>query len=126
MKHRLSKLAWKYVRGFLFHGLIEVRFLVGLFLAIWICACVDAFLVWVGISLPGVGLLAGPFVMAVALLAAGSPWLAEAWIKYRRNAERRRRLRLGLCITCEYDLTGNVSGVCPECGTKIEKPEPKP
>jgi len=24
-----------------------------------------------------------------------------------------------LCISCGYSLTGNVSGVCPECGTKI-------
>ncbi|MCG3132561.1 MAG: hypothetical protein FLDDKLPJ_03420 [Phycisphaerae bacterium] len=30
--------------------------------------------------------------------------------------ERRRR---GVCVVCEYDLTGNVSGVCPECGTAI-------
>ena len=22
----------------------------------------------------------------------------------------------GLCLGCGYDLTGNVSGVCPECG----------
>ena len=22
-----------------------------------------------------------------------------------------------LCLHCEYDLTGNVSGICPECGT---------
>ena len=27
----------------------------------------------------------------------------------------------GFCIECSYDLTGNVSGVCPECGTKIER-----
>ena len=25
------------------------------------------------------------------------------------------------CAKCEYDLTGNVSGVCPECGTPIDK-----
>ena len=30
---------------------------------------------------------------------------------------RRRRLRRGHCEHCGYDLTGNVSGVCPECGT---------
>jgi hypothetical protein len=24
------------------------------------------------------------------------------------------------CDVCEYDLTGNVSGVCPECGTRIK------
>ena len=29
---------------------------------------------------------------------------------------RRRRRRRGLCITCGYNLEGNVSGVCPECG----------
>lgn len=25
----------------------------------------------------------------------------------------------GLCYKCGYDLTGNVSGVCPECGRAI-------
>lgn len=25
------------------------------------------------------------------------------------------------CIRCKYDLTGNTSGVCPECGTRIAK-----
>ena len=29
---------------------------------------------------------------------------------------RRRRHRPGFCRRCGYDLTGNVSGVCPECG----------
>lgn len=24
------------------------------------------------------------------------------------------------CIECGYNLTGNVSGVCPECGTRME------
>ncbi|UCD74624.1 MAG: hypothetical protein JSV91_12650 [Phycisphaerales bacterium] len=26
------------------------------------------------------------------------------------------------CPMCDYDLTGNVSGVCPECGCKLDKP----
>lgn len=30
-----------------------------------------------------------------------------------------RELGANVCHQCEYDLTGNVSGVCPECGTKI-------
>jgi len=34
----------------------------------------------------------------------------------RQHAERCRRE--GVCISCGYSLTGNVSGVCPECGTK--------
>ena len=32
---------------------------------------------------------------------------------------RWRRKKKGLCWNCGYDLTGNVSGVCPECGTKV-------
>jgi hypothetical protein len=33
---------------------------------------------------------------------------------------RYRRRRKGLCIKCAYDLTGNVSGTCPECGAEVE------
>jgi hypothetical protein len=29
------------------------------------------------------------------------------------------RNKKGLCIKCGYNLTGNVSGICPECGEKI-------
>ena len=32
---------------------------------------------------------------------------------------RDRRAPPGHCQHCGYDLTGNVSGVCPECGEKI-------
>ncbi|MCG8403569.1 MAG: hypothetical protein MI923_00080 [Phycisphaerales bacterium] len=30
-----------------------------------------------------------------------------------------RRFPCHGCQVCAYDLTGNMSGVCPECGTKI-------
>jgi hypothetical protein len=33
----------------------------------------------------------------------------------------RHKRRAGHCASCSYDLTGNVSGVCPECGVKIAK-----
>jgi hypothetical protein len=29
------------------------------------------------------------------------------------------RRKMGLCAHCGYNLTGNVSGVCPECGGAI-------
>lgn len=32
---------------------------------------------------------------------------------------RFRRRRRGLCVKCGYNLTGNTTGVCPECGTKF-------
>ena len=35
----------------------------------------------------------------------------------RRESKRREQ---GLCLACGYDLTGNLSGVCPECGEDIE------
>ena len=30
-----------------------------------------------------------------------------------------RRRRRGRCLKCGYDLTGNESGVCPECGSEV-------
>jgi hypothetical protein len=32
-----------------------------------------------------------------------------------------RRISPGHCGKCGYDLTGNVSGRCPECGVAVEK-----
>jgi hypothetical protein len=32
----------------------------------------------------------------------------------------------GHCHACGYDLTGNVSGVCPECGTPVPPPASAP
>lgn len=32
------------------------------------------------------------------------------------------RRKSGLCESCGYDLTGNTSGTCPECGAKIAEP----
>lgn len=37
-------------------------------------------------------------------------------IRWRLNEKAYAKYR-GLCVRCGYDLTGNVSGVCPECGT---------
>jgi hypothetical protein len=40
---------------------------------------------------------------------------ARAW----RRVRRRRRRGPGHCARCGYNLTGNVSGVCPECGRTL-------
>ena len=34
----------------------------------------------------------------------------------RGPLRRYRRREKGCCLKCGYNLTGNVSGVCPECG----------
>jgi len=36
-------------------------------------------------------------------------------------AKRWYESRIGKCDHCGYDLTGNVTGVCPECGAGIGK-----
>jgi hypothetical protein len=45
--------------------------------------------------------------------------LLPAWWFPRRWREFRARWRAGrnVCARCAYDLRGNTSGVCPECGT---------
>jgi hypothetical protein len=48
----------------------------------------------------------------IVLLLAGVPAALLWW-------QDPRRIPLGHC-RCGYDLTGNVSGHCPECGTAVE------
>ena len=58
--------------------------------------------------------VSGP-IWAPLLLLAAYPTIAFI----RGPLRRWRRRRKGLCLRCGYNLTGNESGVCPECGTKI-------
>jgi hypothetical protein len=53
-----------------------------------------------------------PLTPVIIVLAA-----ATAFLWYRD-----RGVRLGDCSNCGYNLTGNVSGICPECGAAIEQP----
>ena len=51
-----------------------------------------------------------PFWLPMTLVAVPTLW------SFWRARERSTR---GRCRKCLYDLTGNVSGICPECGTAI-------
>lgn len=60
------------------------------------------------------GAVAWTFVLiAMGWVAYGQPGEAEEKKNYA--ADQRH------CGRCEYDLTGNVSGICPECGWVIPK-----
>ena len=61
---------------------------------------------WVGQTLVIVTPLAGLAIVVVFL-----------WRLPLSNRERPP-----VCEKCGYDLTGNTSGVCPECGTKVVSP----
>lgn len=58
-----------------------------------------------GVSLPA---------WLVILITGAYPVVAFIRGPFRRWRHRKR----GHCVTCGYDLTGNVTGVCSECGTK--------
>lgn len=45
--------------------------------------------------------------------------LSIAWIAVARSYGDKRRYN-GDCATCGYNLTGNESGRCPECGSAVE------
>jgi hypothetical protein len=56
-------------------------------------------------------LFAPAWLVFVTSVFLPSRW---AWIRWQfRNRECR-------CPTCSYNLTGNTSGVCPECGTPVK------
>jgi len=63
-------------------------------------------LAWPSDLPPGTG--SGTIPMWMILAATGIP----AYLLWRSD----RRRPLGQCAKCGYDLTGNASGVCPECG----------
>ncbi len=56
-----------------------------------------------------------PFWVPMAALAI------PAALLWRHN---RRRPTEGHCPNCNYNMTGNVSNKCPECGTPTPKSEP--
>ena len=59
---------------------------------------------------------------APPLLLAIYPTIAFIrFIHFIRGPLRcRRRRKRGMCLSCGYNLTGNTSGVCPECAAKVE------
>ena len=50
---------------------------------------------------------------ALCVLLATYPAIAL----FRGPLRRWCRQKKGLCLKCAYDLTGNVTEVCPECGS---------
>ena len=54
--------------------------------------------------------------LTTVLLAWGVPGFIPAFLRFRKP-------KSGHCTKCRYDLTGNVSHICPECGTQIDPKE---
>lgn len=56
---------------------------------------------------------------AVSFSVLPAAWLARRVPQWHQSRRGRRQARHGLCGRCGYNLTGNQSGVCPECGTSV-------
>ncbi|MGD2111002.1 MAG: hypothetical protein PVI86_16620 [Phycisphaerae bacterium] len=75
-------------------------------------------------SIPQFGVLLqtlfGPGGMWLVGLIASLAWFCLLRRRFRRSLRRRLREQgVPICIPCGYDLTGNASGMCPECGTRV-------
>jgi hypothetical protein len=60
----------------------------------------------------------GTLVAFIVLVMAAAGLSAWYWLSRPFQRDRRRRTK-GLCTRCGYDLRGNVSRVCPECGQPL-------
>lgn len=87
---------------------------------LWLIGALTALAAVTAISIAGVffpELLNPKLVWGVFVpLSIAGWWPMSAW---RRAYDRAKRISRGHCAYCDYDLTGNTSGVCPECGTPV-------
>ena len=58
------------------------------------------------------------FNMAFPALGGAIGYIIAKRIERMEKRQYMRR-RYNLCLNCDYNLTGNVTGICPECGEKI-------
>jgi hypothetical protein len=71
-----------------------------------------------------------PVLFAFALFSVGLVIIAMRLIIFQYSEDRRvyslsRRVPSPNCPKCGYNLTGNESGVCPECGLALRPQKPK-
>ena len=58
------------------------------------------------------------FVLWCGSVASAIVTVVMAGFAYSRCRHRKIRLADGMCVACGYDLKGNASGRCPECGVE--------
>ena len=66
-----------------------------------------------------------PRLVTVVTVPLWIPLLLVGPLTVRALLRARRGPLPGHCRKCGYDLRGNISGKCPECGTAVEEPAAK-
>lgn len=109
-------------------GLIAGAFFHGILRSFWIAstlATVTSAVLWVvgvyallAISAPNE--LGGPLLLAPILLTFGTTFVGAVTAGFVVRMARKASHPAGCCKGCGYNLTGNVSGVCPECGLAVQ------
>ncbi len=79
----------------------------------------QAYRSWSSGRLPRIALDTAVQIWSTSLLAAAIFSAAPATWIYTQALAWRQRITPGLCPVCDYDLTGNASGACPECGERV-------
>ncbi|MDB5293967.1 MAG: hypothetical protein JWL69_5208 [Phycisphaerales bacterium] len=100
------------------------RIAIGLIASLFLLACASVILVMVGIQGPvgqTIETLIRFLVILIFVFTAG--WASSRFLLYVMalpgkmiHGRRLARWTNGQCVHCGYDLTANVSGICPECG----------
>ncbi|MCG3137130.1 MAG: hypothetical protein HJJLKODD_00973 [Phycisphaerae bacterium] len=59
-----------------------------------------------------------PLFITILAFVSWMIWCGFRWRNYLVQQAQKAQDRF--CWQCDYDLTGNLSGVCPECGRRID------
>ncbi len=80
------------------------------------------YVVTLSLDLPAETIVSGISIRTPWWFASGLLVIYPTVAFLRGPGRRWLRCRRGLCVKCGYDLMGNVSGVCPECGSACQAP----
>jgi hypothetical protein len=62
----------------------------------------------------------GVILLLIALMLGAANCYST--MRLRRKKRELKNPQVGFCKKCHYNLTGNTTGICPECGTPINSP----
>jgi hypothetical protein len=94
-------------------GLIVYTALVGMVVAVVLVLIRP----WLPLPASAFGGVVGGVTGGTGFVAMNVYW-RQAYRRFLR--QRLNEMGIPICMKCAYDLTGNTSGVCPECGTNHE------